>query len=58
MKTSITAILALAGAVTVAAVDFPSNMPECGVSNNPPSPVFPFPFPQRVRALAEYSLPC
>jgi hypothetical protein len=30
MKTSITAILALAGAATVAAADFPSNMPACG----------------------------
>jgi hypothetical protein len=30
MKTTITAILALAGAATVAAADFPSNMPACG----------------------------
>ncbi|KAL2184835.1 hypothetical protein L209DRAFT_403641 [Thermothelomyces heterothallicus CBS 203.75] len=30
MKTTITAIFAIAGAATVAAVDFPSNMPDCG----------------------------
>ncbi|KAL2166698.1 hypothetical protein VTG60DRAFT_2287 [Thermothelomyces hinnuleus] len=30
MKTTITAIFAVAGAATVAAVDFPSNMPDCG----------------------------
>lgn len=32
MKTIITAILAIIGAAIVAADDFPSNMPECGVS--------------------------
>ena len=34
MKVAITAILALAGAATVAANDFPANMPECGVSSS------------------------
>jgi hypothetical protein len=32
MKIAVTTILALAGAATVVAVDFPPNMPECGVS--------------------------
>jgi hypothetical protein len=33
MKTTITTVFALAGATLVAAQDFPSNMPECGVSS-------------------------
>jgi hypothetical protein len=32
MKIAVTAILALAGAATVVAIDYPPNMPECGVS--------------------------
>lgn len=34
MKTTITAILAIAGATTVAAADFPANVPDCGVSKH------------------------
>ena len=34
MKATITSILALAGAATVIAQDFPNNMPACGVSSD------------------------
>lgn len=47
MKAAFTAIIALAGAATVAAADFPANFPACAVSTTPRSwnNLHPHPYP-------------